>query len=227
MRIGGFQATTFADFPGEVAAIIFTVGCNLRCGYCHNSQLVTPRQKTDLIPTAKVMDTLKERSTRLTGVVFTGGEPLLQPDVLEHCRILKDLGYRIKLDSNGTHPLRLTQAIQSGLIDYVALDVKDVPGKPPRYGPCLAPECLQESINLVISSGIAHEFRTTVSATLHDTSRLCAIADTIQGGKQWWLQRLRPSTFLDPNFPEAPLDNRSLEAVQDYAASIHLPCSVR
>lgn len=220
MRIGGFQPCTFADFPGHLAAIVFTTGCNLRCGYCHNPELLGGGGTTT--PAEQILARLQQRAGKLTGVVLTGGEALLQPDVLDFARACRAMGYAIKLDSNGCHPTALQQALDSGCIDYLALDVKDLPG-----ASTLAPARVSESIAITLASGVAHEFRTTAVASLHDHQRLCSIADLLVGGQQWWLQRVQAGTCLDPGFPAVPPNLACLQAAVSHARKLGIKSDIR
>ena len=129
MRIHGLQKLAMVDYPGKLAATVFTGGCDLRCPFCHNALLVTRLAETPEIPEGEVLDFLKRRRGLLDGVVLSGGEPLLQPDAADFLQKVRDLGFAVKLDTNGTHPDRLADILDRGLADYVAMDIKKQPGE--------------------------------------------------------------------------------------------------
>ncbi len=162
MIIGGFQPFTLSDFPGHVAAIVFTQGCNWRCPHCHNRSLLKMRRpEQELIPEAHVFDVLHRRRNELDGLVITGGEPTIQEDLARFLHEVRRLGLAIKLDTNGSRPGVIRRLLEEGLLDYIAMDIKapldryeSVVGHPVDIGP------IQTSIELIKNSGIRHEFRT-------------------------------------------------------------------
>ena len=181
MHIHGLQKLAMVDYPGKLAATVFTGGCNLRCPFCHNALLVTRLAASPEIPAADVLDFLAARRGLLDGVVLSGGEPLLQPDAADFLRRVREMGFSVKLDTNGCYPDALAAILEEGLADYVAMDVKN---SPRRYGETvgvpdfdLAP--VEESIRLLRNSGVAHEFRTTLVRELHREEDLDAIDDEI------------------------------------------------
>ena len=183
MRILGLQKLSLLDFPGKVAATVFTGGCDLRCPFCHNALLVTRLAETPEIPEQEVLDFLASRRGLLDGVVLTGGEPLLQPDAADFLRKVRELGFAVKLDTNGCDPARLAEILDRGLVDYVAMDVKNAPA---RYAETvgvpdfdLAP--VEESIRLLRKSTVDYEFRTTLVRELHRPEDLDAIAAWLAG----------------------------------------------
>lgn len=151
MHIHGLQKLAMVDYPGKLAATVFTGGCNLRCPFCHNALLVTRLAETPEIPEQEVLDFLASRRGLLDGVVLTGGEPLLQPDAADFLRKVRELGFAVKLDTNGCDPARLAEILNQGLVDYVAMDVKNAPA---RYAetvgiPGFNPAPVEESIRLL------------------------------------------------------------------------------
>ena len=163
MRIGGFQKLTLVDFPGLVAATVFTQGCNFRCGYCHNPELVLPQLfEKPLLPEV-VLSYLNGLRGKLEGVVITGGEPTLQKGLVDFITRTKEMGFAVKLDTNGSHPEVLSSLIDLNLIDYFAMDVKSSLAK---YAQVTGISCdttkVQESIDLIINSGVPYQFRTTL-----------------------------------------------------------------
>ncbi len=191
MIIKGFAKLTLLDYPGKVACTVFTGGCNFRCPFCHNASLATRAGEVDTIPEEEVFSLLRKRKGILDGVCVTGGEPLLYGDELgEFISKIKALGYSVKLDTNGSFPDRLEALINSGLIDKVAMDIKNSPSK---YGESAGVESFDmtpilRSIEILKNSGIDYEFRTTVVAELHKVSDFEEIGKMIEGAKEYFLQ---------------------------------------
>ena len=198
MLIQGFQKLTLLDYPGKTACTIFTGGCNFRCPFCHNALLVTDLDPSTAIDQEEVLSFLKKRQGLLDGVCVTGGEPLLQPDLPEFLRQIKDLGYRIKLDTNGSSPQKLKALVAEGLIDYVAMDVKNCREKYgltvgiPDYD--IAP--IEESVAFLTSGAIDFEFRTTVVQEYHTPQDIGALAEWIQDAEKYFLQNFVDSGHL-------------------------------
>lgn len=196
MIIKGLQKITLLDFPGKVACTVFTAGCNFRCPFCHNASLVTHTETAKTISEEEIFSYLAHRRGILDGVGITGGEPLLQKDLAEFCRKIHDLGLLVKLDTNGSFPDRLRDLIDEGLIDYVAMDIKNC--KEAYAETCglrdMSAELpkIEESICLIMSSGISYEFRTTVVRELHSKERIAQLAKEIEGAERFFLQ-----TFTD------------------------------
>lgn len=204
MRIGGFQRFSLCDYPGEAAAIIFTLGCNYRCRYCHNPELVIPERYAEEIPLSDVMGFLERRRGQLRAVTITGGEPTLQSDLLDVMRAIKALGYLVKLDTNGSRPSVLAAVLKEGLADYVAMDVKapldrygQVTGLRPRE------ERLKECVSLILRSGVAHEFRTTVAKGVTTQDDLRGIASELHGASRYFLQKFVPTKHVDESMGTA------------------------
>ena len=198
MHIHGLQKLAMVDYPGKLAATVFTGGCDLRCPFCHNALLVTRLAETPEIPEEEVLDFLASRKGLLDGVVLTGGEPLLQPDTADFLRKVRELGFAVKLDTNGCHPAALADILDQGLADYVAMDVKN---SPRRYGETvgvpdfdLAP--VEESVRLLQRSAVDHEFRTTLVRELHSEADLDAIAAWLEGAPKYFLQNFVDSGNL-------------------------------
>lgn len=192
MNIQGFQKLTLLDFPGKVACTVFTGGCNLRCPFCHNASLVlTPREGAD--QTEAALAYLESRKGILEGVCITGGEPLLQPDLADLMKRIRQMGYAVKLDTNGSDPAALENILAQGLCDYVAMDVKSSPsGYAKATGADLPMERYLASIALLRDSGVMHEFRTTLVKGIHTLSDMDGIGRILQGEKRYFLQ-----TFVD------------------------------
>ena len=190
MHIGGMQKLTLLDYPGKVACTVFLSGCNLRCPYCHNPGLVLPDQiNAPGMPEADVVSILGQRKGKLDGICITGGEPTLQPELPGFLEKLRELGYAIKLDTNGTNPGMLKGLLHDGLLDYVAMDIKN---SPQRYAEtCGGVDILskvQESVLLLQDSPTDYEFRTTVCKPLHTEKEMEEIGRWLKGAKRYFLQ---------------------------------------
>lgn len=196
MNIQGFQKMTLLDFPGAVACTVFTGGCNLRCPFCHNADLVrTPTMYVNMLP--QVMEYLEKRKGLIDGVCVTGGEPLLQPDLQEFLKTVKEMGYRIKLDTNGSLPDKLSRILKTGYIDYVAMDVKSsLENYPVAIGGETDVALFQESMHILQNSGIPYEFRTTVVKGIHTPDDIEAIAKLLKGEERFFLQTFKDSGNL-------------------------------
>ena len=198
VRIHGLQKLAMVDYPGKLAATVFTGGCDLRCPFCHNALLVTRLAETPEIPEGEVLDFLKRRRGLLDGVVLSGGEPLLQPDAADFLQKVRDLGFAVKLDTNGTHPDRLADILDRGLADYVAMDIKN---RREKYAetvgvPGFDTAPVEESVRLLTRSGVDHEFRTTLVRELHTAEDLDAIAAWLEGAPKYFLQNFVDSGNL-------------------------------
>ena len=188
MRLGGLQKMTLLDFPGRVACTVFTVGCNFRCPFCHNSSLVV----SPAVPELSQDDFfafLRKRQGLLDGVAITGGEPLLHPDMPELLRKIRALGYAVKLDTNGAYPARLREILREGLADYVAMDIKNSPEKYEMTAgaPGVLP-AVRESVELLRAAQTPFEFRTTLVDELHEPEDFDAIGRWIAGAERCFLQ---------------------------------------
>lgn len=198
MKIHGFQKTTLLDYPEHVAATIFLGGCNFRCPFCHNGQLVLDPASQPVIPEDEVLAYLEKRHGILEGVCITGGEPTLQEELADFIQRIKGLGYMVKLDTNGYRPEVLKALLQKGLLDYVAMDIK---ASPEHYSVAAGLETLdmtriRESIRLLEQSGIPHEFRTTVVKGIHRTEEFDEIGRLLQGCTAYYLQGFRRSESM-------------------------------
>lgn len=204
MIIEGLQKTTLLDYPGLVACTVFAHGCNLRCPFCHNAGLVI-RKPENIISQEELAAFLQKRKGILDGVCLTGGEPLAQKDSIEFIEFLKSFGYKIKLDTNGFYPERLKEAINKGLIDYIAMDIKS---SPEGYAKAVGVEDIDitpamESVRLIMGSGIDYEFRTTAVKGLHLVSDFEKIGVWISGAKRYFIQQFIDSGDLIKNGFEA------------------------
>jgi pyruvate formate lyase activating enzyme len=200
VRIGGLNSFSLSDFPGHMAAVVFTQGCNFRCPYCHNGSLIPMNPSTGtLIPLKEIFLFLEKRRGQLNGVVVSGGEPTLQPDISHFLYRVRSMGYQIKLDTNGSRPEALAELLLEGLLDFIAMDIKAPFELYDRLTSVCAPkEQLEESIALIARSGIDHEFRTTVVEPLLSERDLQSIKEMVPHGSRHRLQEFRPENALDP-----------------------------
>ncbi len=190
MILGGLQKLTLLDFPGTVACTVFTVGCNLRCPFCHNPALVFNPPEDMRISEDEFFAFLKKRQGILDGVAITGGEPLLHADIGEFIAKIKAMGFKVKLDTNGTFPDRLEKILAEGNVDYIAMDLKNTFEK---YAETVGIEgfdvsLIKRSIELIQKSGVAYEFRTTVVSPLHEAGDFEEIAKQVEGSENYFLQ---------------------------------------
>ena len=197
MQIKGLQKTTLLDYPGKVACTLFTGGCNFRCPFCHNASLVlSPNDVTD-ISEEEFFKFLKKRVGVLDGVCITGGEPLLQHDIIPFMEKIHALGFAIKLDTNGSHPKLLREIVELGLVDHIAMDIKN---SLPKYsltsGTNIKIDDIKESIDFIMSCGVSYEFRTTIVKELHTIDDMMAIGKLISGAENYYLQSFKDSGDL-------------------------------
>ena len=195
MKIHGFQKLTMLDFPGKTACTVFTGGCNMRCPFCHNADLVLDPGAYPVIPEEEVIELLERRRGILDGVCVTGGEPMLQKDLPLFAEKVKKLGFLVKIDTNGTFPSELRYMLNEGLCDYVAMDIKNTPEK---YGQTVGRadfdlSGVTESVGVLRGSSVPHEFRTTVTKTFHEYGDLETVADLLGPGQNYYLQAYRAS----------------------------------
>ena len=197
MKICGLQKTTLLDFPGHVAATIFTGGCNFRCPFCHNSDLLGQDAEA-AFSEEEVLKFLTKRRGILEGVAITGGEPTLQPDLRSFILKVRELGYKIKLDTNGSRPDVLRALCEEGLIDYVAMDIKTCKERYPAVSgiPSLQIEGIIESVDFLKQSSIPYEFRTTVVRELHSAEDFVRIGEWIAGCSNYYLQNFVDSDHI-------------------------------
>lgn len=193
MNIQGYQKLTLLDFPGKMACTVFTGGCNFRCPFCHNASLVNnPNEYTTSCD--EVLEYLEKRKGILQGVCITGGEPLLQPDLEEYIGKIKALGYSVKLDTNGYLPDRLENLLKTGLVDYVAMDIKASKDNYSKAaGIPIDIEKIEKSVELLKNSNVPFEFRTTVVKGIHSVNEFKLIAEWIKGTKKYFLQKYKDS----------------------------------
>lgn len=195
MNIGGFQKTSLLDYPDKISAIIWTIGCNLRCPFCYNTRLVNGN--IDPISEEEILEFLENRINKLEAIVITGGEPLLQEDILEFITKIKQMGYLIKIDTNGANPYKLETLLEKKLIDYVSMDVKAskhkyelLTGKPVDISK------IDASISIIKEFAPDYEFKTTIIPTLLDKQDILEIASWLNKSKRYYLQQFKNNTLL-------------------------------
>ena len=197
MYISGLQKLTLLDFPGRLAATVFLGGCNFRCPFCHNASLVLNPGECEKIGEEEFFDFLLSRKGKLTGVCITGGEPTLYPELKKFIKRIKDMSFAVKLDTNGTNPELMTELIDEGLIDYVAMDIKNAPVKyEATVGCSVDMKKIERSVDILLSGKVDYEFRTTVVRELHRVEDFLAISEWIKGAKRYFLQTFEDSGDL-------------------------------
>lgn len=211
MIIGGLQKTSLLDFPEKIAAIVFTVGCNFRCGYCHNPELINGEAKIE-----DVFEFLKTRQGKLDGVVITGGEPCLQKDLPEFIKQVKELGFAVKLDTNGSFPEMLEKVLPD--LDYVAMDIK---APLEKYSQIVNVDVdtskILKSIEILKNGGVDYEFRTTVVKSQLSFEDFEKIGQLIQGAPRYYLQKFVASKILDKS-----LENEKTYSTEEFERIIDI-----
>ena len=195
MKLMGIQKLTLLDFPGQMACTVFTGGCNFLCPFCHNASLVTGEQSEAVVTEEEFFAFLEKRKGVLEGVAITGGEPTLQPDLEEFIKKIKDMGYLVKLDTNGFLPKVLKNLVEKNLVDYVAMDIKNSKAS---YGKTVGIENInlkkiEESVDFLMEGKVDYEFRTTLVRELHTPQDIVEIGEWIKGCKRYFLQGFKDS----------------------------------
>ncbi len=241
MVIGGLQKISLLDYPGQVSAIIFTQGCNFRCHFCYNPMLVWPKkvgkvenkegdQTQNIIKEDDLLSFLQTRKNKLDAVVITGGEPTLHKDLPDFIKKIRQMGFLIKLDTNGTNPEMLKKLLSRNLLDYIASDFK-APLK--RYEEVVSSpvdvEKISQSVKIIMESGLPYEFRTTLVSELLDKEDIKKMGEYIQGAEKWYLQKFQPAPELvDQNFTKAkPYTDKQMQEIKEIASAYVKVCGVR
>lgn len=229
MKVTGIQKLTLLDYPGVVACTVFTAGCNFRCPFCHNAMLVLPEQIDDeCLTDDEVFGFLKKRRGVLDGVAVTGGEPLLHADMPEFLARVKELGYKIKLDTNGSNPELLSEIVKNKLVNRVAMDIKNAPEEYARTIGLksfdIAP--VERSKEMLLRGDIDYEFRTTVVKGIHTKESLIGAAKWIEGAKEYYLQQFKDSGNLILPDGLSAYDEKQMhalaDAVRDYVPTVEV-----
>lgn len=212
MLFHGFQKMTMLDFPGYVACTVFTPGCNFRCPFCHNSLLVTRMNDSEIYTEDDILSYLKKRQGVIDGICISGGEPLMHDDIFDFARKVKELGFLVKIDTNGSFPDKLEKLIDSGNIDYVAMDIKNSPEK---YSETVAiPDFdfspIRKSVGVILEGKVGYEFRTTVVKEFHTPQDMVGIGELIKGADKYYIQHFIES---EGNIQQGltPLDREEME----------------
>ncbi|HOW60709.1 MAG TPA: anaerobic ribonucleoside-triphosphate reductase activating protein [Candidatus Moranbacteria bacterium] len=201
MKIGGYQKLTLIDYPGIIATTLFTVGCSFRCPFCHNPELVlrsnfvsgTEKKEKEFF------EFLKKRKGKIEGVCITGGEPTIQPDIIDFIKKIKEFGFLVKFDTNGTRPDILKKLLDLKLLDFVAMDIKNQLKKYDKtVGMKVDKKRIKLSVNLILNSRVPYEFRTTAVPGIHNEEDFLEIAKWIKGAEAYYLQEYREKIILDP-----------------------------
>lgn len=198
MRIGGIQKVSLIDFPGKISTVVFTQGCNFRCEFCHNPSLVLPEMFDHVINDGDVLSFLESRKGLIDGVVLSGGEPTIQIGLCQFIEKTKKMGFLVKLDTNGTNPDVLRDLYSKNLLDYVAMDIKNVLDKYTTIvGKNVDIREIQQSISIIMNSGIDYEFRTTIVPKFHSIDEIKQIVSLIDGADCFVLQEFVPDHAIN------------------------------
>lgn len=216
MKIGGLEKLSLIDYPGRLAAVVFTIGCTFRCPFCYNPMLVPNGKSENTSPQGEgeegqvsttetgLFHFLEGRKGKLDGVVVTGGEPTMQSDLLEFVSRVKEMGFAVKLDTNGTNPSVLKELVDKKLVDYVAMDIKcDEKGYERSAGVRVDFGKIKESVRIIKESGLPYEFRTTCVPGFLDEAAVVGIGEMIEGADKWYLQRFKSEVeMIDPELSD-------------------------
>ncbi len=229
MIIHGLQKLTLLDFPGKTACTVFTGGCNLRCPFCHNGDLVLHPNAFPVIPEEEVFALLEKRKYTLEGVCITGGEPMLQKDLPAFCEKIKNMGFSVKIDTNGFFPHQLKYIVNSGLADYVAMDVKNTWEKYPETIGVSSANVTKaaESVTFLKTCGIPHEFRTTVCRPYHDATDLVAIAGMLGPDQPYFLQSFQKSDAILGGHIASEFSPSEMKAILAQVRHVHPNAALR
>lgn len=230
MQIAALQKLTLLDFPGRTAATVFTPGCNFRCGFCHNPELVLPEKfPQTMIAEKDFFEFLDRRKGLLDGICLTGGEPTLQKDLPEFLKKIRQRGFATKLDTNGSQPEILEKLFYARLLDYVALDIKASPENYARLvGVDIFPQ-VRASKNLIEQSGVEFELRTTLIREIHDAAEFTKILEFVRGAPKFFLQNFQTrGGCLDPAFEKMHgFTSVELKKMCEQAREVVGSCGVR
>jgi pyruvate formate lyase activating enzyme len=201
MRFGGLQKFTLSDYPGKIAAILFTQGCNFACPFCHNGSLIPMRcsDSSQEVSESEIIKFLRSRIGKLQGVVITGGEPTIHRDLPQFIHLLKRMDYTVKLDTNGSNPEMIEKLLNQDLVDFFAMDIKaDWPDYTRLAGKEVNTDRLKKTVELIANSGVDHIFRTTIVPALHGSRAETKIRELVPQGSKYVVQQFNPANALDP-----------------------------
>lgn len=219
MKIGALQKTSLIDYPNLISAVVFTQGCNFRCGYCHNPELLDPKNWGTPIPPEEILDFLENRRGKLDALVVTGGEPTLHLGLPDFLARVKELGFKVKLDSNGTNPAMLRELFEHNLVDYLAMDIKAPLDKYSIVAEVdVITSHIKESTSLIMQKAPDYEFRTTLVEGQLSYADILQMGREIKGAKKYFLQKFIPSKTNLPEFMER--QSFSQETLEDMAQDL-------
>jgi len=231
MEIGGLQKLTLIDYPGKLACTVFLIGCNFHCPWCYSKELVLPEEikKQPRISEKEFFDFLKERKGLLEGATICGGEPTINKELPDFIKKIKELGYLVKLDTNGSNPKMLKKLIDDNLLDYVAMDIKLPKEKYSQiFGKKVKIKDIEESIKILKQGKIDYEFRTTVVPTILKKEDILEMARWIGPAKKYYLQNFRAEKTIDPKFEKIkPYSQNYLLEIQKAVSPFFETCQVR
>ncbi len=228
VEIKGYLPTSLIDYPGKIVSVVFLPRCNFSCPYCFNVEMVKDDKKLNKIPEENIIEHLKSRKKWLDGVCITGGEPTLQKGLPDFIKKIKELGFLVKLDTNGTNPEMLAQLLKEKLIDYIAMDVKGPLGKYPQIAKTDAGlEGVKKSVELIKKSGVDYEFRTTVSPALLSKKDIEEMGKWLKGVKKLCLQQIRTEKMLDEKFSKKAYTPDELKKLAEVARPFFKSVEVR
>lgn len=237
IKIAGWRKTSLIDYPGYISTVLFTQGCNFRCPYCHNPDLIPVNMKKAYMDLDYFNDVLEERAHLLDGIVITGGEPTLQPDIIEFIKEIKDRGFRVKLDTNGSNSGVINKLLQQDMVDYIAMDVKNPlakyeklitgSGDKNELDLTTIKNEINQSLSLIFDSDIKYELRTTVVPGMHEAEDVEAIASWIEGADKYVIQNFRPDNTYNQELqgltrlPESTL-NKFRQIAEQYIDNVQI-----
>jgi pyruvate formate lyase activating enzyme len=201
MLIKGFLGTSLIDYPGKISAIVFTGGCNFRCPFCHNSDLVLALDTLPTIIEGEFFKKIEKRRGFIDGIVITGGEPLINRDILNFIKKIKDMGFLVKLDTNGSFPELLNEILNTNTVDFIAMDIKSSPEKySMAAGVKVDISKIEKSISLIMGKSPDYEFRTTMVPGITEEEDMIPMVKMIEGAKSYAIQQFRPMKVIDPRY---------------------------
>ena len=223
MEIGGIQKFSMSDYPGNLSAILFTIGCNFCCPYCHNPELVLPDQYVEPIDLDKIFAFLKDRLGQLDGVVITGGEPTLHSDLPQFVQKIRNMGYVVKLDTNGTHPEMLQKLIEEKLVNYIAMDYKSpaykyskIVGLEHNENIDLDIQKIKNSLEILKNTSIEYEIRTTIVKKYLDNDDIVQIRREVGEVQHHYFQEFNPEKTLDPELGEDEYNIENVKGMEEF-----------
>ncbi|MCX7917084.1 MAG: anaerobic ribonucleoside-triphosphate reductase activating protein [bacterium] len=229
MKIGAIQKTSLIEFPGSICCIVFTQGCNFRCSYCHNPELVLPEKFGNIYSEQEFFFFLEKRKKYLESVCIPGGEPTIKYDIIAFIEKIKELGFKVKIDTNGSNPEIIEKILKENLIDYISMDLK---GPLEKYkiitGVEIDTKKILKSVELIKNSDIEYEFRTTVVKKQISFDDFEKIGRIIEGSKMYYLQKFIPSKLVNENFmKETTYSDEEFDVIKEIMKKYVLECKVR